>query len=316
MAGFNDPIVLILLLSLPYLFYLYKKIIVRKKNEAIKFSNLGFIKSALGDKKKIKRDMLSFYLSLLIIGLMIIGFSNPHIPLEQTKEGVNVVLVIDISGSMQATDYIPTRLEAAKRSAEILLRSLKAKDHAGIVTFESGATTAAYLSPFKENVMEKLKSIAPREGRTALGDGLSLGIDMATSIPNKRKVVILLSDGVNNAGVISPAEAIAFAITSDIQVYTIGMGSEGKVVLGYDFFGNPQYAELDEATLKAIADQTKGRYFKSVDSKTLDEIYKNISKDIKREKEEKNIKEWFFLAALVIFLMQLYLRYGKRRIIQ
>jgi Ca-activated chloride channel family protein len=316
MTGFEDPWILIFLFSIPLLFYFYKKIIEKKKKDAIKFSNIGFIKSALGDKKRSKRNELLFYLALSVLALMIVGFANPHIPLKQVKEGVNVVLVMDISGSMQATDYQPTRLEAAKRSAEILLDSLKEKDHIGIVTFESGATTAAYLSPYKEKVIEKLRGIAPREGKTAIGDGLSLGIDMATSIPNKKKVVILLSDGVNNAGVISPVEAVAFAKANKIQVYTIGMGSEDKVVLGYDWFGNPQYAELDEDTLRAIAQETGGKYFRSVDDKTLDEIYKNISQDIKREKEETNIKEWFFLAALLIFLVYLYLHYGGKRIIQ
>lgn len=316
MAGFESPWVLIFLLGLPALYYAYRHITKTKKMEAMKFSNLGFIKSALGDHKKSRRNDIIFCISLLVLALMIVGFANPHIPLKQTKEGVNVVLVMDVSGSMQATDYQPTRLEASKRSARILVESLKPKDHAGIVIFESGATTAAYLSPYKDKVIEKLESIAPKEGRTAMGDGLSLGIDMATSIPNKKKVVILLSDGVTNAGVISPAEAVEFAKLNDIQVYSIGMGSEEPVVLGYDFFGNPQYAELDEATLQAIATETGGTYFRSVGDKTLDEIYRNIGKDIKREKEETNIKGWFFFAALVVFLIQLYMRYGGRRIIQ
>ncbi len=316
MTGFETSWVLAFLAFLPVFFFVYKKIIEKKKKDAIKFSNIGFIKSALGNKKKSRMNDILFYLSLLVFAFIVIGFANPHIPLEQTKEGVNVVLVIDISGSMQATDYSPTRLEAAKKSAEILLKSLKEKDHVGIVTFESGATTAAYLSPFKEKVIEKLKSIAPKQGKTAIGDGLSLGIDMAVSIPNKKKVVILLSDGVNNAGVITPKEAIEFAKTNNIQVYTVGMGSEEKVVLGYDWFGNPQYAELDEKTLNSIASETGGEYFKSVDEKTLDQIYENISHDIKREKEETNIKDWFFLAAAITFLVYLYLRHGGRRIIQ
>jgi len=257
-----------------------------------------------------------FYLALLIISLMILGFANPHIPLKQSKKGVNVVLVLDDSGRMQASDYKPTRLEAAKNSAEILLKSLKEKDDAGIVVFESGATTAAYLSPYKDRVIAKLKSIAPKRGRTAIGDGLSLGIDMATSIPNKKKVVVLLSDGVNNAGVISPQEAIAFAKANNIKVDTIGLGSKGKTVLGYDWKGNPQYAELDEATLQTIAKETGGKYFKSVDDKTLDEIYKNIGQNIKREKEETNIKDWFFLASLLSFLIYLYLAYGRKKVIQ
>ncbi|PPA80241.1 MAG: von Willebrand factor type A domain protein [ANME-2 cluster archaeon HR1] len=316
MTGFGSPWVLVFLVTIPIFYYVYRNIIEKKKNEAIKFSNLGFIKSALGDKKKIKRNDMLFYLSLLALALMIIGFSNPHIPLQQEKEGVNVVLVIDVSGSMQATDYQPTRLESAKRSAEILVKSLEQKDHAGIVVFESGATTAAYLSPYKDKVIDKLQSIAPKEGKTAIGDGLGLGIDMAASIPNKKKVVILLSDGVNNAGVISPAEAVSFARLNDIQVYAVGMGSNEKVILGYDWFGRPLYAELDEATLQSIAKETGGKYFKSVDDNTLDLIYKNIGEDIEREKEETNIKDWFFFAALIVFLVQLYKRYGGGRIIQ
>ncbi|MDI3485237.1 VWA domain-containing protein [Methanolobus sp. WCC1] len=316
MAGFDSPYILLFLLLIPLIYYLQKKARTQKKNEAIKFSNLAFLKSAIGDSRKSKRDMHLFYLSLLTIGLMVIGFANPHIPLEQTKEGVNVVLVMDNSGSMQAQDYQPTRLEAAKSSAEILIKSLKDKDYAGVVVFESGATTAAYLSPDKDKVIDKLQDITAKEGATAIGDGLSLGIDMASSIPNKKKVVILLSDGVNNAGYISPDEAIQFAKANDIQVYTIGMGSTGQVLLGYDWFGNPQYAELDEATLQSIAEETGGKYFKSVDDDTLDEIYKNIGENISRETEETNIKGWFFFAAFVTSLVQLYYRYGKGRILQ
>lgn len=316
MAGFDSELVLIALLVIPALYLFHAKMLSKKKKEAIRFSNLAFVKSAMGDKRKSRRNSMIFLLSLTAIGLMIVGFANPHIPLEQNKEGVNVVLVVDVSGSMQAQDYSPNRLEAAKRSAQILLQSLQTKDHAGIVTFETGATTAAYLSPYKEKVIEKLSNILPKEGKTAIGDGLSLGIDMATSIPNKKKVVILLSDGVNNSGVITPAEAIAFAKSNDIQVYTIGLGSEERVIIGHDFFGRPQYAELDERTLKTIAQQTGGEYFKSVDTKTLDEVYGNISQDITREKEETNIKEWFFGAALALFSSQMYLRYGKGRVIQ
>jgi Ca-activated chloride channel family protein len=316
MTGFGSPHILILLLIIPLIYYLHKKARIQKKNEAIKFSNLAFIKSALGDTKKSKRDIHLFYLSLLAIGLMIIGFANPHIPLEQTKEGVNVVLVMDVSGSMQAEDYTPSRLEAAKSSAEILIDSLKSKDYVGIVTFESGATTAAYLSPDKEKVIEKLHNIAQKEGSTAIGDGLSLGIDMASSIPNMKKIIILISDGVNNAGYISPDEAIQYAKANKIQVYTIGMGSNSQVLLGYDWFGNPQYAELDETTLQTIAKSTGGKYFKSVDDKTLDEIYRNIGENIKREKEETNIKDWFFFAAFLTLLIQMYYRYGKGRILQ
>jgi len=201
-------------------------------------------------------------------------------------------------------------------SAEILLNQLDSKDFAGIVTFESGATSAAYLSPDKTRVINRLRAIAPKEGSTAIGDGLALAIDMAESIPNRKKVIILLSDGVNNAGVIPPAQAMQFAKEKGIQVFTIGLGSEQPVILGYDWFGNPQYATLDEKTLQAIASQTGGDYFRSVDDRTLTGIYANLNKEIERETEETSIKDWFIILGIILISSEILLRYGRRRIIQ
>lgn len=316
MPGFSDPIWLLGLLLLPVLAAAYLWITRQKKTEAIRFSRLAFVKSALGDGKKSRRTHLLFGIALVAIALLVIGLADPHIPLEQTKDGVNVVLVIDDSGSMQADDYQPSRIEAAKSAADTLLSSLDSKDYAGVVLFESGATTAAYLSPDKDRVREKLAAVAPKSGQTAIGDGLALAIDMAKSIPNRKSVVILLSDGVNNAGVISPDEAITFAKTSSIQVYTVGLGSSQPVVLGYDWLGNPQYAQLDEATLRSIAEKTGGKYFKSVDRQTLTEIYGSLNQQITRETEETSIKDLFIAGALVLLCIELWLRYGRGRIIQ
>jgi Ca-activated chloride channel family protein len=315
MAGFTKPLILAFLLLIPLLYLAYRLAMEKKKQAAMKFSRVGLVKQAMQGQKNWRLHAL-FWLPVVAIAFIIIGFADPHIPLKQTKEGVNVVLVIDNSGSMAATDYAPNRLEAAKAASEILIDSLHENDHVGIVLFENGATTAAYLSPYKEKVAEKLKAVTQREGRTAIGDGLSLAVDMADSIPNKKKVIILLSDGVSNAGVVSPQEAAVFAKTSKIQVYSVGMGSADKTVLGYDWFGNPQYAELDESTLQQIAQITGGKYYKSVDTDTLDEVYDNIGKDIKREKEETSIAKWFFLAALLVLLAEMYVRYGAKRIVQ
>ena len=305
---------LLFLWIVPLLYYFYRIYCKKRKEAALKFSTLSVVKEASGrNKRGVKfRAHLPFIILIIAIALIIVGLADPMIPLKRAKEGVNVVLAIDDSGSMQATDYQPTRLEAAKDAAEMLIKSLKAKDNVGIVIFESGATTASYLSPFKDKAIEKLEGIEPRTGRTALGDGLALAIDMATSIPNKKKVVILLSDGVNNAGVVSPQEAIQFAKTNRIQVYTVGLGSEKPAVIGYDFFGNPQ---LDEQTLKIIAADTGGIYYKSVNEKTLDEIYARIGEHIKREWEDTSIKDWFFIATFIMLLVDMYIIYGKYRVV-
>jgi len=311
---FLNPIWLLLLAIIPVIVYLYQRFTKKKKNLALKFSSLGIIKAASKGKRMDVRKIL-FIINVSIFLFLIIALADPNIPLKRTKEGVNVVLAIDVSGSMLATDYQPNRVEAAKKAAEILIKDLNPKDYVGIVIFSDGATTSSYLTPFKDKAIEKLEAIKSKEGRTAIGDGLSLSIDMATSVPNKKKVIILLSDGVNNAGVISPEEAIQFAKSGNIQVFTIGMGSEKPTLLGYDFFGNPQYAELDETTLKKIATETNGEYYKSVDDKTLNEIYSKLSQKIEREKEETSIKDWFVLLAITMILVEFYLRYGRYKIL-
>jgi Ca-activated chloride channel family protein len=316
MSGFYEPLWLLALIVIPVLAGIYFSVIRKKKQEAIAFSRIAFVKSALGDARKKRRTHILFVTALVIIGLLVLGLADPRIPLEQTKEGVNVIFVIDDSGSMQATDYQPSRIEAAKSAARLLVGSLDPKDSVGVVIFESGATTAAYLSQDKERVSEKIAAISPRSGETAIGDGLALGVDMARSVPGQRSVIILLSDGVNNAGILSPDEAVTLAKSSGIPVYTVGLGFATPVVLGYDWIGNPQYAQLDEATLESIAGQTGGRYYKSVDEKTLRDVYAGLTPNITHEKEDTSIKDYFVFAAVVLLCIELYLRYGRGRIIQ
>jgi Ca-activated chloride channel homolog len=315
MAGFYNPAWLLGLLLIPVLAVLYLRVIRKKKQEALVFSNIAFAKSALGNRQQSRRVHILFAIALAVIALLFIGLADPHVALDQAKTGVNVVLAIDDSGSMQANDYPPTRLEAAKSAADTLIRNLEPADNAGIVIFESGATAAAFLSPDKDRVRQKLAAVTPKPGQTAIGDGLTLAIDMARSIPNRKSVVILLSDGVNNTGMVTVDEAVAAARAAKIQVFTIGLGSEQPAVIGYDWLGKPQYAELDEATLRSVADQTGGRYFKSVDDRTLSAIYAGINQEIVREPEETRIGDWFFAGALVLLLAELFLRYGRGRVL-
>ncbi|MGB7788489.1 vWA domain-containing protein [Methanoregula sp.] len=315
MAGFYNPVWLFGLLLIPVLSLLYGYVVRKKKQEALVFSSVAFARSALGNRQKTRRVHILFALALAALALLFIGLADPHIPVDQAKVGVNVVFAIDDSGSMQASDYLPTRLEAAKSAADLLIRNLEPVDNAGIVVFESGATTAAYLSPDKDRVRQKLAAITPKPGQTAIGDGLSLAIDMAQSIPDRKSVIILISDGESNAGMVTVDEAVAAAQDAHIPVFTVGLGSPQPVVIGYDWLGNPEYAGLDEATLKSIAEKTGGSYFKSVDSKTLSDIYAGINQEIVREPVETRIGDWFIAGALLLLLTELILRYGRGRIL-
>ncbi|MCK5176769.1 MAG: VWA domain-containing protein [Candidatus Aenigmarchaeota archaeon] len=299
-------------------YFLFKYIEKNKKKTAVKFSSIFFLKKAAGEshiKKMKRRHNMIFFMEIFVVVLLLVSLADPHLPLKQSKKGINIVLVIDTSGSMNAQDYKPNRLESAKKAASTLLEHLKPEDYVGIVTFSSGTRTVCYLTPQKSRVEEKMDSIKTAEGQTAVGDGLALGVEMVSSIPNKKRVVVLLTDGVSNTGIFSPGDAAKLAKTNKVQVYTIGLGSDQPVILGHDWFGRPQYAELDEATLLSIAKETGGTYYKSVDDKTLNQIYDSLPKEIEREKEDVSIKNWAIGLAIVGLLVILSMRYGTKRIL-
>ncbi|MBA4453489.1 MAG: VWA domain-containing protein, partial [Nitrosopumilaceae archaeon] len=275
---------LFLLLIIPGLYVLYAKYNSEKKDSIMKFSSLKIVKKSVMGKNFLRKH-LPFVLMMGILGLAIIGLANPQIPTLSVENGINLSIVLDGSESMAATDYEPTRLDAAKNAISNLILKMGSQHNVGVVLFESGATTVSYLTPDKDKSINALSSIEQGLGATAIGDGLALGIDMASSIPDKKGVVILLSDGVHNSGFVTPEEAIEYAKNNNVQIHTIGLGSVEPVFLRDDIYGEPQYAELDEGTLVTIAQQTSGSYYKSLDEQTLNEIFVNLSSNLDYEME-------------------------------
>ena len=316
MTGFVQPLWLLGLLIIPVLILYALSAEKKRRKQALQFSRVSIARAAMNGHNRVQRPTILLAILLCAIALIFIGLADPQIPLEHTTEGVNVVLVMDISGSMEAGDYQPTRLEAAKEASVSLIHQLDPKDAVGVVTFESGAASAAYISPNHNRVIDKIKRIEGKTGSTAIGDGLALGIDMVLSLPNNHRVIILLSDGENNAGYISPEDAMALAKENNIQIYTVGIGSETPVLLGYDWFGRPQYTSLDEETLRLLADETGGTYVRSVDEHTLDAIYQSLPDSFERETEETGIGYLFFILAILLLIGEFFLRYGRGRIIQ
>ena len=309
--GFINALFLFLLI--PVLVFIYYKYNSNKKESILKFSTLKIIKKT-NAKNNLIRKHIPFLLVIIVFSLIIIALANPQIVTLGSEKGVNLGIVLDGSESMAASDYEPTRLDAAKRAITSLVTKTSETNNVGVVLFETGAGTISYLTPVKQKTLDSISSIQQGTGATAIGDGLSLGIDMVSSILDKKRVIILLSDGIHNSGLISPEQATQYAILNNVQVHTIGIGSNEPVYLRDDIYGDPQYAELDEQTLQDIASSTGGNYFKSLDEQGLNEILLELNTNLEYETELSTIRDWFIGSAIIILLIDIYIIYGKFRI--
>ena len=310
--GFTNALFLFLLI--PVLIFIYYKYNLNKKESILKFSSLKMIKK-IDTKKNLIRKHSPFVLVVIVLSLIIIALSNPQIVSIGIEKGVNLGIVLDGSESMAASDYKPTRLEAAKNAVNSLVKKINEGNNVGVVLFETGAGTISYLTPVKEKTLNSISSIKQGDGATAIGDGLALGIDMVSSILDKKRVIILLSDGIQNSGLVTSEQAIQYAIKNNVQIHTIGIGSEKPVYLRDDIYGNPQYAELDEITLRNISNSTGGSYFKSLDEQTLNKILLDLSSNMEYETELSTIRDWFIGSAIVVLILDMYIIYGRYRIV-
>lgn len=297
---------------------MYIKYNSKKKDTVLKFSSLNVI-TKIATKKNFTRKHLPFILIMATICTTVIALADLQIPTLQTQitdtKGRNISIVLDGSESMAATDYKPSRLDAAKQSIIKLIQTSDKHDYIGVVLFETGASTISYLTYDKQKITDTVMSIKQSSGATAIGDGLSLGIDMVLSIPDRDKIVILLSDGVYNSGRVTPEEAITYAHATNVTVHTIGIGSIEPVFLKYDVFGEQQYAELDEDTLIEIANRTDGTFSKALDENTLDVIFADIKTELKHDIKYQSLSDWFMAISFALLIFTAYVIYGRYRIV-
>jgi len=280
----------------------------KQKYFAKKLSTTVVLKKVV-KKRTFKENIITILILLALLSLFV-ALANPMMRLKGEGKGANVVLVIDTSGSMNANDFKPSRIESAKESAIGFVKELGPKDRVGVISFSSNTRIISFLTNDKEKVIESIKTLKAG-GATAIGDALALGVDMVTSIPSDKRLIILLSDGEQNAGKISIDEAIQYAKSEDVTVYTVGVGSNKHIILGYDWFGRPVYATLDETALKKIAYSTGGKYYRATNEVNLKSIYKSLPKIVKQEKVLRSIKDWFIELAIVLLISSLTFKYWK-----
>jgi Ca-activated chloride channel homolog len=296
--NFYEPQWLWALLSIPVLFFLWD-LLQRKGNGQLKFSRSENEQSLLrkGSVRYIRwavNGLYMFSFSLLVITLAQPYNVNYDPPKIDYKNGIDIILAIDASGSMLAQDFQPNRLEAAKDVAQKFVDTRKG-DRIGLVVYEGEAYTACPATLDYKLLKEQIESIEPDqvEPGTAIGNGLGVAVTRLRSDSLKSKVIILLTDGSNNAGSIEPLDAARLAKAKNCRVYTIGVGTSGlaptpiETPFGIIYENLP--VEIDENTLKAIANETGGKYFRAKDETALKNIYQEIDQLEKRKMEDQHV---------------------------
>ena len=270
-----------------------------------------------------------FVLRLIAISLLILILARPQSSVswkETNTEGIDIVMAMDISSSMLAQDFNPNRLEAAKDVATKFILG-RETDRIGLVVFAGESFTQCPLTTDHAVLVNLLKDMQSGmiEDGTAIGLGLANAVNRLKDSDAKSKVVILLTDGVNNRGEIAPETAAELAATFGVRVYTIGVGTVGNapypVQTAFGVQMRPMPVEIDETVLRKIAAKTDGKYFRATNKESLKSIYEEIDKLEKTKIEVKNFSsknEMYFglgLLVLLIVILELLLRYTVLRII-
>jgi Ca-activated chloride channel homolog len=312
---FDQPLFLYLLILIPLMmaFYVVKQ---QKATASLRMPGLDPFTNAGTTFRHYLRHIL-FAMRVLAVAILIVILARPQATdkfQNVSTEGIDIVLTLDISGSMLARDFRPDRLGASKNVATEFI-SGRPYDRIGLVIFSGESFTQCPLTTDHAVLINLLREIQSGmiEDGTAIGNGLATAVNRIKDSEAKSKVIILLTDGVNNRGEIAPSTAADIAKTFGIRVYTIGMGTEGvapyPVQTPYGIQYQDMPVEIDEAILQDIAQKTGGKYFRATDNDKLTQVYNEIDKlekskiDVKQfnRKEEK-----FLVPALIAFCLLIF----------
>lgn len=314
MYNFKMPYILVLIPIVTYLFF-------RKRSQgAIKVPGIQIIKKYSKGSKKHLLGRIFMYLSTVF---MILALARPQLTTEGKvikKDGIDIAIALDLSKSMEARDFNPNRLEKSKELLKEFIDK-RPNDRLSLVVFGGEAYTKVPLT-FDHSVLKNMISNITTDditsnNRTAIGMGLGVALNRLKDSDSKSKVIILMTDGENNSGEMSPVGAAEVAKELGIKVYTIGIGAKEIAIPG--FFGTSyiENKELDENLLNLIAEKTNGKYFRASDSKEFQNIFNEINNLEKSKIDSRSIydiTEYFeelLKIALVLFLLGVFFEYFK-----
>jgi len=321
---FLNPEYFILLAVIPFVilwYYLNRN----KLNNSIKFSDSSAFENSGNFYSNFKLLLKVF--RLISLALIIIALARPQIidtsTRVKTNSGIDIIMAIDVSASMLAKDLKPNRLDALKNVADEFIKN-RVSDRIGLVEYAGESYTKTPLTTDKSIILKSLREIKYNniiEGGTAIGMGLATSVNRIKDSNSKSKVIILLTDGVNNAGFIDPLTAAELAKEYDIKIYSIGLGTNGLALspVGINARGKLNYAniqvEIDEELLTQISEMSGGKYFRATDNNKLKEIYDEIDKLEKTEIEEfkyYSVDEKFrvfLIPAIILIVFELLMKF-------
>ncbi|OGG54312.1 MAG: aerotolerance regulator BatA [Candidatus Handelsmanbacteria bacterium RIFCSPLOWO2_12_FULL_64_10] len=300
MFRFQDPIYLLLLLVLPALVYLYARKETRKKG-SLRFPDVGALKQ-IRPSLWLKWRHVLIALRCAGICLLILALARPQFgrrSREVLTQGIDIVLAVDVSTSMEAKDLdsYKNRLDVCKEAVAQFIQG-RSNDRIGMVIFAGESFTQCPLTLDYGVLLTLLDNVRTGmvEDGTAIGMGIATAVNRLRTTPAKSKVVVLLTDGVNNKGEIDPITAAKAAAAVGVKIYTIGAGSEGTIMQKVDGMFGPRYVpvqvEIDEKVLQEIARITGGRYYRATDSRKMEDVYNEISRLEKTDIKTKEYEEY------------------------
>ncbi|WP_242986522.1 VWA domain-containing protein [Vallitalea guaymasensis] len=305
------------LLFIPLIIYIF---IIKKNKSTLKFSSVKLLKSS-GLRKTYKHKIGKYMICLSLI-ILVVALSRPQLtsqPDTIQEKGIDIAMVLDVSGSMESVDFKPNRLEVAKKTIEDFVEE-RPSDRLALVIFAGTAYTRIPLTLDHNIVKQSLEEITTEsvnDNGTAIGMAISVGLNRLKKSDSQSKVMILVTDGENNAGAIKPNTASDLAEELGIKIYTIGVGTDETIYPEVDIFGQTRYKRyeggLDEELLKGIAEKTGGKYYRARDPQAMSKIFSDINELEKTKFDRDDFVQYKELAfdlikvALILLLLGIFL---------
>jgi Ca-activated chloride channel homolog len=306
-VSFGTPLLLLGLVLLPLLVLAYRRLQRRPTKYAVRYTNLDVLASVVDSTRSWRRHA-GLALFLLALAALLVGFARPSMTRLADREEATVVLVIDVSGSMQAEDVEPTRLEAAQNVVREFMKGLPERFQVGVVAFSETAEVAAPATDDRQLAIDAIDYLYPQRG-TAIGDAIARGVevaraaDLGTGGVDRPAAILLLSDGSQTEGILLPMEGARRAKSYDIPVFTVALGTPEGIV-EFNRFGSTRIIPVppDKPTMRQIASSTGGKFYEAESAGDLRDAYEEMGSVVSKVERKQEVTFAFLGGGLLLLL--------------